>query len=93
MELVKPKVRPASSGTASVMGTASRSWKMRMPRLTRPWGASISARSWSVVSTMAVLDRAASMPSRTLEPPEKCSAKSGSAKKKAQVRSICDVPP
>ena len=59
---------PASSGISSIIGTTAMSWKMRMPRAAFPWGVSISARSWRIFMTMAVLLRA-KRESRRKSPP------------------------
>ena len=47
------------------MGTMAMSWKMRTPSADLPGGASISARSWRSLRTMAVLERETSIPMKT----------------------------
>ena len=47
------------------MGTTHRSWKTRMPRVRRPWGASTSPRSARPLRTIAVLERATRKPRKT----------------------------
>jgi hypothetical protein len=51
-----------SSGTTSTIGTTQRSWKMSVPTMNRPWGASSSRRSARARSTIAVLESANTKP-------------------------------
>jgi hypothetical protein len=51
-----------SSGTISTIGTTQRSWKISVPTMKRPCGASSSRRSESARSTMAVLESAKAKP-------------------------------
>jgi len=57
-----PAARPARNGSASIMGTTHRSWKIRTPVASRPWGVSMSPFSVSSFRTIAVLDSAARKP-------------------------------
>jgi len=57
-----------SSGATSIMGTAMMSWKIRMPRIIRPWGVSTSARSCISFRTTAVLLSDTSQPMNTASP-------------------------
>jgi len=49
-------------GVTNIIGTIMISWKIKMPRVVRPWGLSTSALSWNSLSTMAVLLRAIRKP-------------------------------
>ena len=51
-----------SKGTMRTMGTMQRSWKIKVPTIKRPWGASNSPRSPRVRRTKAVLDKAKTKP-------------------------------
>ena len=57
-----PPAAGPSRGTMSTIGTTHRSWKMSVPTMKRPCGASSSCRSASVRSTMAVLESAKTKP-------------------------------
>jgi hypothetical protein len=54
-----------SMGTMSTIGTTQRSWKIRVPTMKRPWGASSSRRSARARRTIAVLESANTKPYTT----------------------------
>ena len=56
---------PARSGISSTIATTLRSWKIKIPAQRRPFGESISPRSVSSLSTMAVLLIATKKPANT----------------------------
>jgi hypothetical protein len=55
---------PPRIGTTSIKGTTHKSWKIRIPIESRPWGESISALSESIFITMAVLLRLTRKPAK-----------------------------
>jgi CPA2 family monovalent cation:H+ antiporter-2 len=55
----------AEIGVTSIIGTTMMSWKIKIARALRPWGALISFLSWSTCSTIAVLDSEKRKPTNT----------------------------
>ena len=54
----------ARIGVMSIMGTTARSWKIRIATVAWPWNESLSPRSESAFSTMAVLLRDSKNPQK-----------------------------
>ena len=87
-----PVARPARNGSASMIGTTHKSWKISTPVARRPCGASISPLSVSPFSTRAVLERAMRHPRKSAT----CQGRPSAAATRAATATVsptCSPPP